>query len=143
MLLKCNVITFCSSVLVSLIGAYTTFYAHLYNRDSLFFQIVSYILMILVLIICICLLYWQFYWFRLVAIRQKSYFISYSRLSFSEKKYFFITVPNTALFLYRGIGIKFFVNIQQRLAYWQSQTETSLIVDSCVQLVYIFVISSE
>ena len=143
MLLKCNVITFCSSVLVSLIGAYTTFYAHLYNRDSLFFQIVSYIFVILVLIIFICLLYWQFYWFRLVAIRQKSYFISYSRLSFSEKKYFFITVPNTALFLYRGIGIKFFVNIQQRLAYWQSQTETSLIVDSCVQLVYIFVISSE
>ena len=143
MLLKCNVITFCSSVLVSLIGAYTTFYAHLYNRDSLFFQIVSYIFVILVLIIFICLLYWQFYWFRLVAIRQKSYFISYSRLSFSEKKYFFITVPNTALFLYRGIGIKFFVNIQQRLAYWQTQTETSLIVDSCVQLVYIFVISSE
>ncbi len=142
MLLKCNVITFCSSVLVSLIGAYKIFYAHLYNRDSLFFQIVSYIVMILVLIICICLLYWQFYWFRLVAIRQKSYFISYSRLSFSEKKYFFITVPNTALFLYRGIGIKSFVNIQQRLEYWQTQTETSLIVDSSVQLVYIFVISS-
>ncbi len=141
MLLKCNVITFCSSVLVSLIGAYTTFYAHLYNRDSLFFQIVSYIFMILVLIIFICLLYWQFYWFRLVAIRQKSYFISYSRLSFSEKKYFFITVPNTALFLYRGIW--FFVNIQQKFVYWQTQTETSLIVDSSVQLVYIFVISSE
>lgn len=104
------------------------------------FEIIAYIYIFLVMLIFIFLLYWEYYWFRLVAIRQKTCFISYARLSFSEKKYFFIIIPNTALFLFRGIW--FLISIKNKMNYWQSQTETSLIIDSSVQLAYIGIISS-
>eukprot|EP00597_Dinobryon_sp_UTEXLB2267_P019082 CAMPEP_0201105420 /NCGR_PEP_ID=MMETSP0812-20130820/45790_1 /ASSEMBLY_ACC=CAM_ASM_000668 /TAXON_ID=98059 /ORGANISM="Dinobryon sp., Strain UTEXLB2267" /LENGTH=1046 /DNA_ID=CAMNT_0047365263 /DNA_START=202 /DNA_END=3342 /DNA_ORIENTATION=+ len=138
-LLKCNISTYTLSTLLAVLGAYTTFYNRFYDQDSKILSILGVFAVILVLTILIILLYWEFYWFRIVAIRQKSSIISYSRLTFSEKKYFFIIIPNTTLYLFRGIW--FLVNIKKKGNYWQMQSETSLIVDFSVQLFCIGMIS--
>ena len=56
-----------------------------------------------------------------------------------REKYFFIIIPSTALFLYRGIW--FLSNVRNNTNYWESQSETSLIVDFSVQLLYVGMIS--
>ena len=124
-LLKCNIATYTASTFLAVFGAYATFYYHYYCTNSFVISIIGLVLIIWVLFILIILLYWEIYWFRLVAIRQKTCMISYARLSFSERKYIFIIIPNTALFLYRGIWFLLYA-VRNRVNYWGDELDCGL-----------------
>eukprot|EP01036_Dinobryon_divergens_P036202 gene36202-47079_t len=113
-LYKYSAVVFIISTSQSVLGTFLTFYSQLYENDPIKRAIV-------------------------VAIRQKSCLISYKRLTFSEKKYLFATFPNTAWALYRVM--RFLINALNKTTFWKSQTETSVIIDNSLQLVYIGMIS--
>ena len=140
-LYKYSAVVFIISTSQSVLGTFLTFYSQLYENDPIKRAIIGFFVTALILIIIVMHLYLKCYWIRLVAIRQKSCLISYKRLTFSEKKYLFATFPNTAWALYRVM--RFLINALNKTTFWKSQTETSVIIDNSLQLVYIGMISSK